>query len=304
MTVNPYYTIALVGFLVVVAVLLVRYVNTTVDAQFRNLARAEDDEAFRKEQLAGLSGRLAGALPLPAGVRPLPGPRSGGWRVLPPMLTIVGIVLLWGGGGGVAREHRTLWLYGGLCALGVAVLLILLTLRQRGRGETARLLLFRADLRRMDGDRAGSAADLRELLRLTPWDDAAWAELSDDLAVSGELPDALAAMAKASSIDPEYDEYYMLQASLAIRLKDFARAREALSDWRRRGGADAGDPRVAVYQAALDLAEGRREEAQAALRAVFPGGDSGKDSGWDFLDGDKALEGVRALFPEGSEKQE
>lgn len=300
---NPYYTLALVGFLVLVAVLLVRYVNTTVDRQFRSLARAAEDEAFRKERMALLSNQLAGTLPLPAEIRPLPGPKGGGWRALPPVLTVLGIILLWGGGGGVAREFRTLWLYGGLVALGIAAAILLVTLHRRKWARTARLLLFRADLRRMDGDREGAAGDLRQLLRLTPWDDAAWAELSDDLAVSGELADALSAMSRASSLDPEYDEYHMLQASLAIRLKDFVRARSALADWRQRGGADADDPRLAVYQAALDLAEGRREKAEAAVKTLLPDGDAGKDPGWEFLDGDRALEDVRALFPGGSGKQ-
>ena len=294
---NPYYTIALVGFLVVLAVLLVRYVNLTVDKQFRSLARAADDDAFRKERIARLSERLASVLPLPENVPPLPGPKAGLSGALPPVLTVLGIVLLWGGGGGAAREDRERWFYGGLAALGIAVLVMLMTLRRRKWSQTARLLLFRADLKRMDGDRAGAADDLRQLIRLTPWDDSAWAELSDDLAVSGALEDALSAMTHASSIDPGYDEYYMLQTSLAIRLKDFPRARVAIDDWRRAGGVDAEDPRLAVYGAALDLAEGERDAAEAALKAVL----LDKESGWEFLDADQALAGVRALLPGGTE---
>jgi tetratricopeptide (TPR) repeat protein len=293
---NPYYTIALVGFLVVLAVFLVKFVNRTVDEQFRGLARAADDAAFREQRIAQLSERLGRVLPLPEDVAPLPAPGAG-WRGgVPPVLTALGVVLLWGGGGGAAREHRSLWLYGGLAALGVAAVIMLTTLRRRKWARTARMLLFRADLRRMGGDRIGAAEDLRQLLLLTPWDDAAWAELSDDLAVSGELPTALAAMAQASSIDPAYDEYHMLQASLAIRLKDFPRARAAIDGWRRAGGVDAEDPRVVVYRAALELAEGNQAAARAALAEAFAG-DAGDDGDWDFLDDDQALAGVKTILP-------
>lgn len=294
---NPYYTIALVGFLVLLAVLLVRFVNKVVDDQFRGLARAGEDGAFRKERIAKLTASLGGALPLPESVSPLPGPKAGPAAAVPPVLAAVGVVLLWGGGGGVAQEHRGLWLYGGLAALAVAAVFLLATLRRRKWARTARLLLFRADLRRMDGDRKGAAADLLQLLRLTPWDDAAWAELSDDLAVSGELPEALEAMARAGELDPAYDEYHMLQASLAIRLKDFPRARAAIDDWRKLGGVDDEDPRVAVYRAALHLAEGRLDEAKAAVRTAFGGGEDFDEGDWEFLDGDQALAGVRSILP-------
>ncbi len=291
--VNPYYTIALVAFLVLFAVLLVRFVNKTVDGQFRGLARAAEDGEFRRERIARLTEDLGRVLPLPEDVAELPGPKAGPAGALPPVLAAAGVVLLWGGGGGVAREHRSLWLWGGLAALGLSALLLLLTLRRRKWARAARLLLFRADLLRMDGDRKASADDLRQLLRLTPWDDAAWAELSDDLAVCGDLPGAFDAMERASRLDPGYDEYRMLQASLALRMRDFSRARAAIAGW-RAGGAEDGDPRVAVYQAALDLAEGRRGEAEAAVRTVFAGGEEGE---WEFVDDDQALSGLRDMLP-------
>lgn len=289
---NAYYTICLVGFLVVLAVLLIRYVNATVDKQFRSLARAGADEDFRREEIARLNRLLGGEVRLPENVVPLAGRGSGVRTIFPPVLLTVGVISLWGSG--AVPERRELWLYGGFAAMGLAGLIMLLTLRRRKWARTARLLLFRADLKRMDGDRAGAAADLRELLRLTPWDDSAWAELSDDLAAVGDLDGAIQAMEEASAVDPKYDEYHMLQASLAIRRGRFERARQAMEDWRAVGGVDADDPRLAIYNAALKLGEGKRDEAEAALRAVLH--DHNSDD-LDFLDSDQALNGVRKLLP-------
>lgn len=289
---QAYYTIGLVGFLVVLAVLLVRYVNATVDKQFRSLARASTDEDFRREEIARLNRLLSGLTPLPSDVAPLAGRGSGVRTALPPVLLTVGVILLWGGG--AAAERREVWLLSGFAAMGLAALIMLLTLRRRKWARTARLLLFRADLKRMDGDRSSAAEDLRELLRLTPWDDSAWSELSDDLAATGDLDGAIQAMEQASAIDPKYDEYHMLQASLAIRRGRFERARQAMEDWLSVDGVERDDPRLAVYNAALKLGEGKRDEAEAALRAILQ--DHNSDD-WDFLDSDQALNGVRKLLP-------
>ncbi len=288
---SPYYTVLLLAFVILLAILLIRYVNNTVDGEFRSLARSVADADYRATQLAAVDAKLAPLLPLAADVPPLrkPGPLRG---VLPPMLLALGVVLLWGAGS--ALRDRELWLYGGVATLALAVFIMLATLRKRRRARTARLLLFRADLRRLDDNRAGSAEDLRELLKLTPWDDSAWAELSDDLAADGQLEDALDAIDQAAAVDPEYDEYRQLQASLAIRTGKLDRARQAIQEWTDMDGVQADDPRLAVYTAALQLAEGERDEAAATIRTVLLDRDA---PAWEYLDSDSALSGIRALLP-------
>lgn len=289
---SAYYTIFLLAFLVALAVLLVRYVNNSVDKEFRSLARAASDEEFRAGEIARLDALLKGRLPLPADVQPLPGPASGGRGALPPILMALGVILLWGAG--AVQKGRMPWIYGGGAALLLATLIMLLTLKRRTWARTARQLLFRADLKRLAGDRAAAAADLRELLRLTPWDDSAWAELSDDLAAMGDLPGAMGAMEKASGVDPRYDEYRMLEASLAIRLGRLDRAREAIEAWAALDGVAEDDPRLAIYRAALQLAEGNRDSAASSLKKALLDEDA---AGLKFLDTDQALAGVRDLLP-------
>ncbi|MCD8140812.1 MAG: hypothetical protein LUE17_13715 [Planctomycetaceae bacterium] len=288
---SPYYTVLLLAFVILLAVLLIRYINNTVDGEFRSLARSVSDPDYRAEQLAAVDARLAALLPLAPDVPPLvkPGPLRG---VLAPMLLALGVVLLWGAGSAV--HDRDKWLYGGVAVLALAIAIMLVTLRKRRRARTARLLLYRADLRRLDDNRAGAAEDLRELLKLTPWDDSAWAELSDDLAADGQLEDALAAIDQAAAVDPRYDEYRQLQASLAIRAGKLDRARQAIREWTELDGVADDDPRLAIYTAALQLAEGEREAAAATIRTVLLDRDA---AAWEYLDSDSALSGIRALLP-------
>lgn len=288
----PYYPVILLCFLALLAILLIRYVNNTVDREFRGLAQAVTDPEFRHKEIARADSLLAPLLPLPADVGPLPKPNPGFRGAAAPVLLALGVILLWGGG--AAPKDKDTWYYGGLAALVLALLVMLFTLRKRKRLRTARLLLFRADLQRLEGNRRESAADLRELLKLTPWDDSAWAELSDDLAADGKLPEALEAVREAAKVDPDYDEYRMLEASLSIRLGKLGEARDAIAEWTRTAGVAADDPRLAVYQAALQLAEGNREAAEQSLKKILLDHD---DSGLEFLDEDQALSGVRDLLP-------
>ncbi|MCC8167316.1 MAG: hypothetical protein LIQ31_14540 [Planctomycetes bacterium] len=289
---NPYYTIFLLLFLIVLAVVFVRYVQNTVDREFRHLARAVSDEEFRRAEIARMDKLLAPVLPLPDDVRPLPGKQRVRGGVVPPVLLALRVILLWGGGS-VPRDKQ-IWYYGGMLTLVLAAGIMLLTMRRRRWSRTARYLLFRADLKRLDNDRAGSAADLRSLLRLTPWDDSAWAELSDDLAALGQLQGAIDAMEQASRLDPAYDEYRMITASLAIRANLLDAAREAIRKWTELDNVPQGDPRLAIYTAALQLAEGHRDDALAEIRKVLLGHETGD---LDFLDDDQALAGVRDLLP-------
>ncbi|MDR1744693.1 MAG: hypothetical protein LBS30_02955 [Planctomycetota bacterium] len=289
---NPYYTILLLAFLILLAVLLIRFVNNAVDREFRSLAQAANDPEYRKGEIRRVDALLAGSLPLPVGAAPLPGPRSGVRGSLPPVLLALGVILLWGAGS--VRQDGRLWLYGGVAALAAAGALMLVTLRRRKWSRTARLLLFRADLKRMDNDRIGAASDLCELLKLTPWDDSAWAELSDDLAAQKRLREALEAMETATRIDPRYDEYRMVQASLAIRMGDLEYAEKAIAAWKKLDSVPDDDPRAKIYEAALQLARGDRDDAAETLRTVLLNND---DHGLEFLDDDQALAGIRDLLP-------
>lgn len=295
---NIYYSLMLLVFLAVLAVLLIRYVNMTVDREFRNLARASTDDEFRGGELTRVDALLSGQLPLPADVKPLPGPLSAGRSAFPPLLMGVGIILLWGGG--AVREERNLWFGGGAAAMILAAIVMLFTLRRRKWERTARLLRFRADLKRMADDRSGAAEDLRQLLRLTPWDDAAWAELAEDLAAHSKLEEALDAAGQAARLDPRYDEYRMLEASLAIRLGRLDQARTAMQLWKEASGIDGDDPRPILYQAAIELAAGDREKAAASLKSILL--DSPDGPSFEFLDTDQALAGIKDLLPGGQEE--
>lgn len=291
---NLYYTLGLLLFMVAAAVLLVRYVHLTVDEEFRNLARAASDPAFRDGEMGRINALLEGELPIREDAPVLSGPPSALATLAPPVTLGAGVILVWGGV--FAQGERRLWLYGGAALSLVAVLVMLATLRRRRWRRVARLLRFRADLRRMNDDHAGAAADLENLLRLTPWDDAAWAELSDDRSSEGRLEEALDAVRHAGRLDPRYDEYKMLETSLNLRLGRLADARAALADWAAAEGAIADDPRRAIYRAAIDLAEGRAGQAAETARRALTGDGRMPDV---FLDSDSALDGVRALLPGG-----
>ena len=294
-----YYSLALVVFLAVLAILLIRYVNATVDHEFRKLARASSDGEYRKDELASVDGLLAGQLPLPADVPPLSGPLSGGRGAVPPILMGLGVILLWGAGS--APKEKELWFAGSMVSLALSCVIMLVTLRRRKWERTARLLRFRADLKRMDDDRSGAAGDLRQLLRLTPWDDAAWAELSEDVASGGDLEEALDAMGQAARLDPKYDEYRMLEASYAIRLGKLGQARTAIKAWKEVGDVRPDDPRPVAYQAAIELAEGRRDEAAETLKSILL--DYPDASGYELLDTDQALNSIKDLLPGGGRSE-
>lgn len=289
---NICYILSLLVFLVLMAGLLIHYVHATVDSEFRKLARAASDKEYRGEELRKIDALLARSLPLPTDIPPVPKPEEGK-RIFAPILLAVGIILLWGGV--FAREERGVWFYGGIGSCLLATVIMLATLRRRKRERLARLLRFRADLRRLDGARGRTAEDLRELLKLTPWDDAAWAELSDDLAAEGDLNSALEAVRHAARLDPRYDEYQIIQVSLALRLGKPDLAKSAISAWKNLDNAGADDPRLVIYRAAIELAEGRREEAAKSLQSILLDADGAPE----YLDTDQALEGIKGLLQDG-----
>lgn len=272
-----YHIAALLAFLALVAAFVIRYVSATVDREFRNLARAAADAEYRREELARLDRSLAPFLPLPPDVKPVPGP-PGGWpRFVPAVLFAIGAILLWGGLFAPPGE-RGAWLATGGAAIAVSAVIMFATLRKRKLERVARSLKFRADLRRFDANHSGAAGDLAELLSLTPWDDAAWAELAEARAELGQIDGALAALAAASGLDPGYGEYYMASANLLLADGRADEAGKILDDWEARDSDPR--PRAAArrlaYRAALALASGEPgaagafvDEARRADRDAF-----------------------------------
>lgn len=286
-----YAMLGLVLFVILMAVLLIRYVHLTVDREFQNLARAVADPEYRGGELARVDTLLARHLPLPDQVRQVTG-KAGFLGRIGPVLLFVGVAMLWGGA--FAHEDRRQWIVGGIVLCLLSAIAMLVTLRRRKWERVTRLLRFRADLRRLDGNHAAAAADLRQLLRLSPWDDSAWAELSDDLAANADLPAALDAVRQAARLDPRYDEYRMLETSLALRLADPPAARQALSLWVGLTKSGEDDPRVRIYRAAIELAEGKPDEASRSLSSVAAKVEDLPD---EFIANDQALAAVLKLLP-------
>ena len=114
-----YHIVALLLVLIAAAVLLIIYVHLTVDQEFRNLARADSDQEYRREKLVDLDRQLEGRLPLPEQAAPSSKPLSAAGRALPSVLLAVVGILLWGGF--FAREAKSTWLYAGLTAMLLAV---------------------------------------------------------------------------------------------------------------------------------------------------------------------------------------
>ncbi|MDR1612677.1 MAG: hypothetical protein LBT97_07820 [Planctomycetota bacterium] len=291
---NAYRIVALLVFLVAAAALFVRYVYLAVDREFRNLARAENDAAYRGEEIAGIDKLLAARTPIPDGGPALARPSPGGWRLLPPAFMALGVLLLWGSAFSPPGESAV-WAWGGVMLAVPSAAAMLFALRGRARERGARLLRYRADLRRLDGDMAGAAADLRQLLALTPWDDAAWAEYADDLAGAGRFGEAREAVGKALALDPGYEDYHCQSISLALRMRRPELAKEDFSAWEAPipPGDGARGARRLAYSAALAWADGN---ADAARRSAADAIDLDQDAFWVAVDLDPALHALRDLL--------
>lgn len=292
-----YYIVALLAFLALVAALVIRYVSLTVDREFSNLAKAATDPEFRKNELAKVNAGLDRLPPLPENALPLPGPSRGAARVAPPLLLAVGIILLWGGLFALPSERRN-WLVAGGLATGGAAAIMLATLRKRRLERYARLLRSRADLRRLDSDHRGAADDLGKLLDMTPWDDAAWAELAESREKLGDIDSALDALDKALRLDPDYADYYMEAVGLALRNGKLERAGEFLSAWEKnnRDPRPAIESRQACYRAALALAEGDERAAETYFRKASALDPEAVETAMDMdesLSGLVRMEGIR-----------
>lgn len=288
-----YHIAALLIFLALAGAVVVRYVFLTIDREFRNLARAATDETYRDEELQKANRLLAAHLPLPNDVEPLPKPAKTWWNAMPSLLLAVGIILLWGGLF-APRPDKSTWWTAGAAAGVLAAVIMLVTLRTRRRARVARILRNRADLERLAGNHREAVADLRELLRLTPWDDPAWAELGDGYAQLEDVDNALLAYGRAAELDPDYEDYFLAPAGLALlhrRVEDAARIIDAWRDGCR-------DPRPSVearqylYHAAVSRAKGNEGQAKESFaRALRLDEDTVKAR----LDLDESLAGIAEL---------
>lgn len=261
---TAYYIVLLLLFLALVAVLFVRYVNLTVDKEFRNLAKASTDDEYRKLELARLDKELTlqDSLlgPTPGALR---GPAKGAGRLLAPALLAVGIILLWGGVFAKPSEKPRWFWSGGIACVGSAAAM-LASLRKRRLERYARILRARADLRRLDENHQGTSDDLERLLKLTPWDDAAWAEFGDAQKEVGKSSAALEAYKKAYMLDPGYADYYIDVIGLAIEEGLSREADLALEEWDKniQDPRPSSEARMTAYKSALLLAKGRDAESR------------------------------------------
>jgi tetratricopeptide (TPR) repeat protein len=282
----------LVLLVILAAILLVRYVDALIDRDFRELALTAGNPERRKGKIVQLDSFLDRFSPPAESFRPAVGPLPPLVKAMPPLFCLLGVATLIGGfSAGLDQPWRPEI---GFALFLLAALVSLLTLRRRRWERGARLFRFRADLRRLDGNRRGAADDLLQSLRLAPWDDASWGELADDLAAAGESDQALAAIRQARELDPDYDDHRQAEVSLLLRLNRFAEARKALQNWREI----ADDPRIVIFQAGLELAEGKREQA-----ARMPGGLRVDAPAIDLAANDPALAGLKSLLPGGVESK-
>lgn len=133
--------------------------------------------------------------------------------------------------------------------------------------------------RREEGDVAGAEALLREAVRLAPEDPVQTARLADLLmaiarvdherqrALQEEVRELLDAVVKG---DRKAPEVYVLLATLAREQQgDADRAAWLLKRARKQSerGADRSDA-IAIEEALVDMAQGRVQEAEAALRKL------------------------------------
>lgn len=292
-----YEILALVLFVILVAVFLIRYVNLTVDVEFQNLAKAASDPEYRASELDRADRLLASLPPVAPAEHPPEAPMPAWMRTLPPVLLCVGVILLWGAL--FVREEKSKWLWGGVVSTVLAAGLIAPTLKRRKGEHMARWLRYRADLRRMDKNRAGAAADLQRLVGLTPWDDAAWAELAEDLWESDRRAEAIGAAREAVRRDPEYEDYRQLLVSLLLRNRDTAAARTALKEWDEAPGVDFADPLREVFRAAIALADGERQSASRFLGGIAERDEVDLTA---LIDSDPAFQGLAEIRP-ATEKQ-
>jgi len=153
------------------------------------------------------------------------------------------------------------------------------------RPEDPRPRRERAAVRRLAGDRALEAEDLRAVLAGSPEDDTCWIELAEALLSLGRHAEAAEAAERATEIDPDCTDHYppLLRALLLAR--ETAKAEEALDLWeqidaeRQSSAAESppegeapptGDPALPLFRAAFLLLQGDEKEARAALRETVP----------------------------------
>ncbi|MDR0361636.1 MAG: hypothetical protein LBJ46_02970 [Planctomycetota bacterium] len=282
-----YHIAALLCFMALSGALFVRYVYLSVDREFRNLARAENDAEYRREELARVDRLLAEAGPPPGGAPPPARPPGNGWRLLPPAALALGALLLWGAAFAPRGEGR-LWIWGGAGLSVASAAIMLASLRSRSRERVAGLYRYRADLRRLAGDSAGAAGDLRTLLGLTPWDDAAWSEYADDLAAAGSFAEARDAAVEASNLDPEYEDYRGQAVSFALGMGRPDLAKRDFGAWEIEIPCEreAGAARRLAYAAAIELAQG---DSGGALARASEAKALDADSFWAAVDLDPSL---------------
>lgn len=257
------FPIFLIIFLLLLA-LVMRLIHMSVSAELKDLERAVEDSTYRESELRRLDALLESHSDFINNSPPIPPPPRGRTRFLLSFAVSLGVMLPWIGIISSSDPHPLLM---PLAAAGMMILVIgVWRGRMRSRGETVLALIRRrAELKRMNNDWTGAAADARRQMRLAPWDDSGWAELAEDCLATGSPTEALAAAQKAVLLDPGYDDYRYLVASSSLQSGNLAECADILDTW-PEGEKDL---RFSLFRAALALARHDREKAQTELRKAL-----------------------------------
>lgn len=154
------------------------------------------------------------------------------------------------------------------------------------RPDDAKARRARADLRWFEGNYGGVIEDLVVYLQHSPRDDTAWAELAEALLLQNQAQEALEAAKKAVELDPEYEDYRVLQTRSAFRAGTWEEVEKSLQAWQKLDERRLSTPRrslppgwpsvprsshplLPLYQAALLVQQHRLEEAQKVFKEAY-----------------------------------
>lgn len=262
-----------------------------------DFAKAQNDETFRREQLAAAQTELA-AYPRPAVVLTVKRHQELFLHTMPKTLFLLGVCGLGVTAVGLYRPVNELnrnW----MIYLGPALLLVvgaLLLLTERAWANYRRIqLLNRSYVLEKAGKEFGPMFEhLNEILEYYPRIPELWLEKADQLACAGRLDEALAAVKKAQELSPHSIDLKMVEVTYLLRNDDVNGAETALENLAGVKRA-ASDPRHELYSAALELRRGNREKAKEyaekalALDSAFSKRLTGRD---------ETLQGVVDLLTE------
>lgn len=235
-----------------------------------NAARAVKDEAFRKRELADAEAEIA-KYPVPGTVVPIKCNHEAFLQILPKLLFMIcfsGVFFTYMGLFPQGDPGKGNWeIYVGpalLLLTGLAVVKLELIRANYGRVQqmNRKYLLQKAG---QDPDRHNTMV---KILEYYPGVSQLWLEHADQLAASGRMDEALAAIKKAREISPDNMDMMVVELSFLLRadrLADAERSLKALSGLARSDS----DPRLELYTAALNLRQNEVRKAEKNLKEAL-----------------------------------